>query len=196
MLHEKESCTHIMHIPQNILHLIDKTLYEKESHSHVQIPFRIVHNQIKCSMMRKIKHSCLHISQKHIFHKSIARFSIIRINRALICAEKFNRFFNNQIDKMHHQNQAFTTHAYLTDSKLTIGFTKYSMRIKHLCSMQIPQILSTTVGLTNCSMRRINQPSTHIMCRFDVFLLSTTVRVDKILHVENQSTKHPHHVQI
>jgi hypothetical protein len=85
---------------------------------------------------------------------------------------------------MHHQNQAFTTYPYLTDSKL------------HLCSMQIWQILSTTVRLKNHSMRRINQPSTQIMCRVDRFLLSTTVRVDQMFHVENQSTKHPHHVQI
>ncbi len=50
--------------------------------------------------------------------------------------------------------------------------------------------------MTKYSMWRINQPSTHIMCRFNRFLLSTTVGVDKMLHVESQSTKHPHHVQI
>lgn len=55
MLHEKESCTHIMHIPQNILNLIDKTLYEKESHTHMckfrSDCFKI--RLIKCSMTRK-----------------------------------------------------------------------------------------------------------------------------------------------
>lgn len=64
----RKNHAHIKHVPQNILHLIDETLYEKESHSCVQIPFRFFQNQID-KMLHDEKESCTHV---HTFHRKVS----------------------------------------------------------------------------------------------------------------------------
>jgi hypothetical protein len=141
-LHEKESCTHIMHIPQNILHLIDKTLYEKESHSRVQIPFRFFQNQID-KILHDEKESSTHL---HTFHRNISFTKVLPGSPS-----------SGSIKHSYVQNN-------LTDFS-TIRLTKCTIRIKHLLHMHTWQILNSQLDWQNTQW----ESSNYVVCRFDRF---------------------------
>jgi predicted metalloendopeptidase len=120
MLHEKESCTHIKHVPQNILHLIDETLYEKESHSCVQIPFRFFQNQID-KMLHDEKESCTHI--KHVPQNILHLIDeTLYEKESHSCVQIPFRFFQNHIDKMLHDEKESSTHVHTFHRN--VSFTK------------------------------------------------------------------------
>lgn len=142
MLHEKESCTHIKHFPQNILHLIDKTLYEKESHSCVQIPFRFFQNQID-KMLHDEKESSTHV---HTFHRNVSFTKVLPGSQS-----------SRSIKHSYMQNN-------LTDFS-AIKLTKCTIQIKHLLHMHTWQILNSQLDWQNTQW----ESSIYVVCRFDRF---------------------------